>query len=118
YDAYCRIFSRCSLPYIAVEAESGPIGGDASHEFMVLTDAGEDMVALSENNDYAANTERATAAPLPPSNEPMKPLQDVHTPGKGSIADVCGHLGTQPCQMIKTLIFKGMRPEAGTILEK
>src|SRR5205823_13169542 len=42
YDAYCRIFSRCGLPYIAVEAESGPIGGDASHEFMVLTDAGED----------------------------------------------------------------------------
>lgn len=62
YDAYCRIFSRCGLPYVAVEAESGPIGGDASHEFMVMTDAGEDMVAISESGSYAANLERASSA--------------------------------------------------------
>lgn len=159
YDAYCRIFSRCGLPYIAVEADSGPIGGDASHEFMVLTNAGEDIVALSENNDYAANTERATAffdggvgslavppawggtgvppvsalshrqasgqtpvppdAPLPdaaaiPSGTPRHPagpvapgptVQQVHTPGAGRVEDVCAVLGTQPAQMIKTLIY-------------
>ena len=105
YDAYCRIFSRCGLPYIAVEAESGPMGGDASHEFMVLTDAGEDWVALSEDGAYAANTERATAAPLPASNEEMKPLGEVHTPGKGTIEDVCALLGTKPSDMIKTLIL-------------
>ena len=58
YAAYCRIFARCGLPYLAVEAESGAMGGDASHEFMVLTDAGEDRVAISENGDYAANLER------------------------------------------------------------
>lgn len=106
YDAYCRIFSRCGLPYVAVEAESGPIGGDASHEFMVLTDAGEDMVALSEDNTYAANLERATcAAPAGASNEPMAALEEVHTPGAGRVEDVCRMLGARPDQMIKTLIY-------------
>lgn len=105
YDAYCRIFSRCGLPYIAVEAESGPIGGDASHEFMVLTEAGEDFVALSENGDYAANTERATFAPLPQDNAEMSPLNDVHTPNQRTIDEVCAFLKTQPRQMIKTLIY-------------
>ena len=105
YGAYCRILSRCGLPYIAVEAESGPIGGDASHEFMVLTDAGEDLVALSDNGDYAANTERAAAAPFPAMTDEMRPLEEVHTPDKGTIEEVCGLLGTQPREMIKTLIF-------------
>jgi len=105
YDAYCRIFSRCGLPYISVEAESGPIGGDASHEFMVLTDAGEDIVALSEDGTYAANTERAEAAPLPQDETPMQPLEEVETPEQRTIDEVCAFLGTQPRQMIKTLIY-------------
>jgi len=114
YDAYCRIFTRCGLPYVAVEAESGPIGGDASHEFMVLTDAGEDVVVLSENGDYAANLERATAAALPASTAEMKPLSEVHTPGKGTIGDVCGLLGTKPSDMIKTLIYVDPRKNEKT----
>lgn len=118
YDAYCRIFSRCGLPYLAVEADSGPIGGDASHEFMVLTDAGEDLVALAENGDYAANLERATAyfAPHTPhdrmdelraieSTGGFEPLREIHTPGAGRVEDVCRMLGTTPAQMIKTLVF-------------
>ncbi len=105
YDAYCRIFSRCGLPYVVCEAESGPIGGDASHEFMVLTEAGEDFVAMSENGDYAANTERATCAPLPQDESPMQPLKEVHTPGQRTIEEVCAFLGTKPEQMIKTLIY-------------
>lgn len=105
YDAYCRIFSRCGLPYIACEAESGPIGGDASHEFMVLTEAGEDFVALSENGDYAANTERAACAPLPQDESPMQPLKEVHTPGQRTIEEVCAFLKTKPGQMIKTLVY-------------
>ncbi len=107
YDAYCRIFSRCGLPYVAVEAESGPIGGDASHEFMVLTDAGEDIVAVSENGDYAANTERATcAAPAAASRAPGGAApREVHTPGAGRVEDVCKLLGVEPKQMIKTLIY-------------
>lgn len=114
YDAYCRIFSRCGLPYIAVEADSGPIGGDASHEFMVLTDAGEDQVVLAENKDYAANLERATAAPLAASTAEMKAIGEVHTPGKGTIADVCGMLGTKPSDMIKTLIYVDPRKHEKT----
>lgn len=110
YDAYCRIFSRCGLPYVAVEAESGPIGGDASHEFMVLTDAGEDFVALTDNNDYAANTERAVCAPLPQQNEEMKPLAEVHTPNQRTIDEVTAFLKTTPAQMIKTLIYETVPP--------
>lgn len=113
YDAYCRIYARCGLPYIAVEAESGPIGGDASHEFMVLTDAGEDYVAMSENGDYAANTERATCAP-PPGSEALALLErtgdivprDVHTPGCTSISDVCRFLQVEPQKLIKTLVYE------------
>jgi prolyl-tRNA synthetase len=122
YDAYCRIFGRCGLPYVAVEADSGPIGGDSSHEFMVLTDAGEDTVAISENGDYAANTERATAffearghdatKGRSPESSPAaaEPLREVHTPGAGRVEDVCKVLGTTPAQMIKTLIYTVTQP--------
>jgi prolyl-tRNA synthetase len=120
YDAYCRIFGRCGLPYVAVEADSGPIGGESSHEFMVLTEAGEDTVAITENGDYAANTERATffseahrhdGTPAPGANgDGLEPLRDVHTPGAGRVEDVCRVLGTTPAQMIKTLIYTGTRP--------
>ena len=118
YDAYCRILKRCGLPYSAVEAESGPIGGDASHEFMVLTDAGEDFVAISEDGSYAANIERAarTVPPLPADPGPgdMKALDTVHTPGCPGIDDVCKFLGVQSSQMIKTLVyrFEPASPEA------
>jgi prolyl-tRNA synthetase len=105
YRAYCRIFARCGLPYVAVQAESGPIGGDVSHEFMVLTPAGEDQVVLSENRDYAANLERATSAPLPAQTEEMQAPIEVHTPGHGRVDDVCAFMGTRPEQMIKTLIY-------------
>jgi len=115
YDAYCRIYGRCGLPYIVCEAESGAIGGDVSHEFMVLAEAGEDVVAMSENGDYAANLECARAADPKPisAGEDPKPLEDVHTPGHGTIEEVCGFLGTQPAQMIKTLIYTAIRPGNG-----
>lgn len=105
YEAYCRIFSRCGLPYIAAEAESGPIGGESSHEFMVLTEAGEDLVVMSEHGDYAANIERASAAPLPPMTDEPRPLELVHTPGAGRVEDVCRLLNLSPAQMIKTLVY-------------
>jgi prolyl-tRNA synthetase len=103
YDAYRRIYSRCGLPYLVVEAESGPIGGDASHEFMVPTEAGEDVVVRGEN--YAANIERATCAPLSQDEAAMQPVRDVHTPSQRTIDEVCGFLGTKPEQMIKTLVY-------------
>ena len=133
YQTYCRIFSRCGLPYVAVEAESGAMGGDVCHEFMLLTDAGEDQVMLSDNGDYAANLERATCAPSsagppspaanvaassagppsPASDAELKLLEEVHTPGHGRVEDVCNFMGTQPAQMIKTLIYVAQsEPEA------
>jgi len=105
YDAYCRIFRRCGLPYIVCEAESGAMGGDVSHEFMVPTPAGEDQVVVSENGDYAANLERATAAPLPAQTGELENLEEVHTPGLGRVEEVCRFLGTRPEQMIKTLVY-------------
>ncbi|QOJ15594.1 MAG: proline--tRNA ligase [Planctomycetia bacterium] len=113
YDAYCRIFSRCGLPYVAVEADSGAIGGDVSHEFMVLTDAGEDTVAISEAGKYAANTERATCRPLAAQSDSPQSLREVHTPGAGRVEDVCRMMGTTPAQMIKTLIFTARVPAPG-----
>lgn len=113
FDAYCRIFSRCGLPYRAVEAESGPIGGDASHEFMVETDAGEDLIALSDAGDYAANLERADYhtienKPAPaPADAPA--LEDIETPDCPGIDSVCNLLGITPDRMIKTLVYAVFR---------
>ena len=84
YETYCRIFDRCGLKYVAVEAHSGAMGGSQSHEFMVYTDAGEDLVASCPQCGYAANLEKATSrlddvadyAPI----EDGRPLE-VHTPG-------------------------------------
>lgn len=108
YDAYCRIFSRCGLRYIPVEAESGPIGGDASHEFMIPADNGEDKIVFCQESGYAANLERAeTGRPAPsltPSNS-QNALEKVATPSAGSIDAVCGMLKCQPQQMIKTIIY-------------
>ena len=107
YDAYRAIFGRCGLPYIPVQAESGPIGGDASHEFMVPTDAGEDFLVQSEDGSYAANLERADVAPLPDLHDGTNaPLKEVHTPGHGTIEQVSGFLDCEPWKLIKTIIYE------------
>ncbi|MCC7292751.1 MAG: proline--tRNA ligase [Phycisphaerales bacterium] len=106
YDAYCRIFARCGLPYIAVEADSGPIGGDASHEFMVETDAGEDFLVKSEDGSYAANLERAEVAPVEDGKDGRNaPLTVVPTPGHTTIEQVSAFLRCTPARMIKTIIY-------------
>ncbi|HQU43022.1 MAG TPA: proline--tRNA ligase [Pirellulales bacterium] len=107
YHAYCRIFDRCGLDYLAVEAESGPIGGDASHEFMVLADNGEDSVVHCSACGYAANLERAEIGrrDVPPAAAPAGPLAKVDTPRAGSIEAVSKMLGCRPDLMIKTLIY-------------
>jgi len=108
YAAYCRIFDRCGLTYSIVEAESGPIGGDASHEFMVETDAGEDWLTQCSACGYAANLERAGAAPIEatPAPKPLPTVTEVHTPNQRTIDEVCGFLRRPPTAMIKTLIYK------------
>ncbi len=113
YAAYCRIFERCGMPYIAVEAESGAIGGDASHEFMVVTDAGEDWLVRAEDGSYAANVERAeyqvvaTPASDAPADAPA--IENIATPKCPGIQEVCERLSIEPSQMIKTLVFEVVR---------
>jgi prolyl-tRNA synthetase len=109
YDAYCRIFSRCGLDYLPVEAESGPIGGDASHEFMIPADNGEDKIVYCKNCKYGANLERAETGRKPPlisAPETAPPMQIVETPNVSSIDAVAKFLKKPPESFIKTLIFK------------
>ena len=108
YDAYRRIFTRCGIPFVIVEAESGPIGGSASHEFMVPTGAGEDLLFYTEDGSYAASVEKAEVDALPKQSaaQPAPVMEEVLTPKVGSIEAVCNFLGTKPQDMIKTLIFQ------------
>ena len=114
YDTYCRIFKRCGLEYVIVEAESGEMGGSGSHQFTVPCESGEDIIVYAEDGSYAANLEKAAVDPLPSSviltlseakGKNLPPMQDIHTPNVGSIEAVCAFLKTQPKDMIKTLIF-------------
>lgn len=110
YEAYCRIFNRCGLDFLAVEAESGPIGGDASHEFMVLADNGEDVVVHCAACQYAANLERAdigtqSASCSAAADAKLPAHATVDTPQVTTIEQVSKLLGCQPAQMIKTLIY-------------
>jgi prolyl-tRNA synthetase len=112
YVVYRRIFDRCGLKYAVVEAHSGSMGGSQSHEFMVMTDAGEDMVASCRKCGYAANMEKATsqlapAQDLPGDGQP----EEVHTPGMKTIEDVAKFLGVSPTQKIKTLALMQIEPD-------
>src|SRR5437763_10976349 len=83
YRAYCKIFDRCGLEYVVVEADSGAMGGSQSHEFMVVSEAGEDFVV--RGNNYAANLEKAVSVPTPPlAADPEGDLapEEFHTPGR------------------------------------
>jgi prolyl-tRNA synthetase len=107
YDAYCRIFERCGLDYVIVEAESGEMGGSGSHQFTIPCESGEDTIVYTEDGSYAANLERAAVDPLPKenTNAEIPPMEDVHTPNIGTIEAVCNFLKTKPEQMVKTLIY-------------
>jgi len=105
YDAYCRIFDRCGLKYVVVEAYSGAMGGSVSHEFMVPTDAGEDSVALCECG-YAANLEKATGRTLPVKDQPAEALPEpFSTPNQKTIDDLVRSTGLAATGMIKTLLY-------------
>ncbi|MDK2744133.1 MAG: proline--tRNA ligase [Nitrospira sp.] len=107
YDAYTRIFTRCGLTFRAVEADTGLIGGDVSHEFMVLADTGEATVAYSDQGSYAANLERAEV--LPPAEvdaTPLLPLTPIATPQRRTVEDVTAFLKISPRQLVKTLIYR------------
>lgn len=107
HKAYNRIFSRCGLTFRAVEADSGNIGGDTTHEIMVLAESGEDEVIYCDACDYAANIEKAESVlNLKEINVVEKTLELVDTPDKQSIEDVAEFLKLNPEDTIKAMIFK------------
>jgi prolyl-tRNA synthetase len=108
YDAYTRIFTRMGLKFRAVQADGGSIGGDTSQEFQVLADSGEDAIAFSDSDDYAANLETAaTLVPATPRAAAAQPLTKVPTPNARTIAEVSALLGVDPAQCVKTLLVDG-----------
>jgi prolyl-tRNA synthetase len=107
YETYCRIFKRCGLEFVAVEADSGAMGGSGSQEFMVYTDAGEDLIASSASG-YAANVEKATSKiaaveDLAATGDGTPEL--VHTPGQRTIDEVGAFLGVPPHHQMKTMAY-------------
>ncbi len=115
YETYSRIFRRCGLDFRAVQADTGSIGGQASHEFHVLADSGEDAIAFSTQSDYAANLELAEAlAPAGGRPAPGAEMARVATPNQHSIEEVSAFLGIEPGRCLKTLIVHGA--EEGSVV--
>ncbi|MBT8142725.1 MAG: proline--tRNA ligase [Gammaproteobacteria bacterium] len=112
YDAYCRIMERIGLEYRPVAADTGSIGGSASHEFHVLADSGEDVIAYSDASEFAANVELAEA--LAPSTERAAPTIDMHevvTPNAKTIQDLVEQFDIEITKTLKTLIVHGHRDD-------
>jgi len=104
FDAYTRIFTRLGLRFRAVAADTGAIGGSASHEFQVIADSGEDAIAYATDSDYAANVELAEAlAPAAPRPAAARPMEKVSTPGKTRCEDVATLLGTPLATTVKAI---------------
>jgi prolyl-tRNA synthetase len=106
YEAYCRIFDRCGLDYIIVEADSGAMGGDVSHEFMIPSSVGEDALIRCLKCGYSANREQAEPAPIPPENHTtLQPQKEILTPHKRTIQEVSSFLNVDPTRMVKTMLY-------------
>jgi len=119
YRAYCAIFDRMGLTYRAVAADSGAIGGDASQEFQVIADTGEDAIVYCPTSDYAANIELAEAVSLfERRGAPSMALAKTPTPGKATCEDVAALLGTPLQSTVKSLVLATDRKsEAGDIVQ-
>jgi prolyl-tRNA synthetase len=108
FDAYTRIFTRLGLQFRSVQADSGAIGGNSSHEFHVLAESGEDAIAFSDTSDFAANIELAEAvAPSTTASATSAALTLVDTPTQKTIEEISGFLQIDPKQCLKTLIVQG-----------
>lgn len=114
HHTYCAIFDRFGLDYRAVQADSGAIGGSASHEFHVLASSGEDDIVFSTDSDYAANIEKAEAvAPSGTRPAPAEEMKEVATPDQKTIEAVSALLGIDPTRTVKTLLVKAEADENG-----
>ncbi len=117
YDAYTRIFTRCGLKFRPVEADTGLIGGSSSHEFMVLADTGEETIVYADQGTFAANVERADV--LPPaagSDEALRPLQKVATPGARTVEEVTAFLNVSADRLVKTLVYKTAKGSVAVLI--
>ena len=114
HHTYGAIFDRFGLDYRAVQADSGAIGGSASHEFHVLASSGEDDIVFSTDSDYAANIEKAEAvAPSGTRPAPAEEMKEVATPDQKTIEAVSALLGIDPTRTVKTLLVKAEADEDG-----
>ncbi|MEN9560143.1 MAG: prolyl-tRNA synthetase [Pseudomonadota bacterium] len=113
FDAYVRIFERLGLSFRPVEADTGKIGGFASHEFQVLADSGEDLIAYSTGSNYAANVEQAEALALGTRANGKSNLQVVDTPTQKTCEEVCALLGVDLLSSVKAVMFMA---DAGFVL--
>ena len=116
-QAYERIFTRLQLEFRIVLADPGEIGGNRSEEFHVLAESGEDAIAYSENDGFAANVE-TVALPLPKDRRPApgKDLERVETPNVRTIDELCAFLHVTPKQCLKTLLVQGAETPAVALL--
>ncbi|SFD92168.1 prolyl-tRNA synthetase [Marinobacter sp. DSM 26671] len=115
HRTYCAIFDRFGLDYRAVQADSGAIGGSASHEFHVLASSGEDDIVFSTGSDYAANIEKAEAvAPSGTRPAPVEEMKEVATPDQKTIDAVSQLLGIDATRTVKTLLVKAEADEDGS----
>jgi len=117
FQAYCNIIERIGLQYRPVAADTGSIGGSASHEFQVLADSGEDVIAYSDQSDYAANVELAEAvAPASEAAAATQDLQEIATPNAKTIQELVEQFDLKPEQTVKTLIVHASETakESGT----
>lgn len=119
FEAYHRVFSRCGLKFRPVEADSGPIGGSVSHEFMVLADSGEALILFCphEKCGYAANVEKAESRVVRPEvAETPQPLELVVTPDRRTVDDVTAFLGVGPEKIVKTLLYETDRGPCAALI--
>ncbi|MBC8118217.1 MAG: proline--tRNA ligase, partial [Burkholderiaceae bacterium] len=116
YDAYGRVFARMGLKFRAVAADTGTIGGTASHEFQVIADTGEDAIAYCPTSDYAANVEMAEAVPLFGEREPPgEALRKTPTPGKEKCEHVAELLGLPLTRTVKSIVLAVEDPETADV---
>lgn len=115
FNAYCRVFDRLGLDYRPVAADTGSIGGTGSHEFQVLAESGEDVIAYSDGSDYAANVELAATLPLSGErHSAAEELSKVYTPNVRSIDELVAFLNVPVEQTLKSLVVEG--EEEGTVV--
>jgi prolyl-tRNA synthetase len=116
YGCYGRILERMQLDFRAVEADTGNIGGANSHEFHVLAESGEDVIAYATAGSYAANLEKAVSAPPGQRPPPSQALDTVPTPGQRTIDEVAAYLDVPAERCVKTLIVRGDESPVALVL--